>query len=377
MTPSKDMTLTEGITSNEAGRLNAEGCWLAVQMRDASQDGCFFYGVLTTGVYCRPSCPARRPNRENVRFYGKAEQAEREGLRPCRRCHPLAAIGAAPLAGRIRDLCAYIEANADAVLTLADLGRCAGLSPYHLQRTFKAIVGVSPKQYLEERRMQSFKSILRRKKGGGVTGAIYEAGFGSSSRLYEKADTRLGMTPIEYRSGGAGVEITYGSAETALGLMMMGATDRGLCFVQFGESAAGLLATLKSEYPKAALVPMPEPAPAEFTVWMSALRQHLEGRQPDLGLPVHVRATAFQMKVWQYLRSIPPGAVQAYGEVAKTIGAPRAARAVARVCASNPVAIAIPCHRVIRGTGALGGYRWGLERKRVLIDRERDRSARE
>jgi AraC family transcriptional regulator, regulatory protein of adaptative response / methylated-DNA-[protein]-cysteine methyltransferase len=352
-------------------QLNLEECWQALQNRDARQDGSFLYGVLTTGVYCRPGCRSRRPKRENVRFYATAAEAERDGLRPCLRCRPLAAPGEDSQTARIRALCRYIERHADSPLTLAHLGRHAGLSPHHLQRSFTAIVGVSPKQYLDVCRMKEFKSALRDEPGGGVTGAIYDAGFGSPSRLYEKAGARLGMTPIEYRSGGRGVEITYALADTPLGLMMLAATDRGVCFVQFGDTAAGLRKELETEYPRARVTAMPEPPSPQFRDWMAALRRHLAGQEPDLRLPVHVRATAFQIRVWTCLQSIPSGAVKTYGQVAKAIGRPAAVRAVARACASNRVALAIPCHRVIRGNGDSGGYRWGVERKRALLDRER------
>ncbi len=351
--------------------LDADICWRAVLGRDASQDGAFLYGVLTTGVYCRPSCAARTPKRQNVRFYRTPAEAERDGLRACLRCKPLDTGG---MRDRMLALCRYIEENAGESLTLEHLGSEAGMSPAHLQRTFKAVVGVSPKQYLDNCRLQSFKASLRKGEGD-VTGAIFDAGFGSLSRLYEKVDTHLGMTPMEYRAGGRGLEITYAAARTALGWLVLGATDRGLCFLQFGENERELVETLRKEYPAATLRAMPDPQPERFVNWMTALNRHLEGQAPDLHLPVHVRGTAFQMKVWRYLQSIPPGSVESYQEVAKAIGQPTAARAVARACASNVVALAIPCHRVIRGTGALGGYRWGLERKRVLLDRERTQAA--
>jgi len=354
--------------SNE---LDHDRCWKAVVNHDAAQDGNFYYGVVTTGVFCRPSCAARQPKRENVRFYATPQDAERDGLRPCRRCHPLAISGSDPLTAKIRDLCQYIESHRDESLKLSDLGKRAGLSPFHLQRAFKAIVGVSPKQYLDGLRIESFKSMLRGERGNDVTATIFEAGFGSLSRLYEKTDTRLGMTPMEYRDGGRGVEISYACSQTPLGRMMVGATDRGLCFVQFGESETALLRALKAQYPNAEIRPLPEPPPAQFGQWMEGLNRYLEGRQPDLRLPVHVRATSFQLMVWKYLQTIPSGSVESYREVAKAIGRPGAARAVARACASNSVAMVIPCHRVIRGTGELGGYRWGLERKRTLLDRER------
>jgi AraC family transcriptional regulator, regulatory protein of adaptative response / methylated-DNA-[protein]-cysteine methyltransferase len=280
---------------------------------------------------------------------------------------------------RILALCRYIEDHADSSLTLADLSRETGLSPYHLQRTFKAVMGVTPKQYLDNLRLGNFKRILRDGSPEAlhdVTGAIFEAGFGSLSRLYEKAGTHLGMTPMEYRAGGNGIDITCASARTPLGLMMIGATDRGLCFLQFGDTEELLREELAAEYPAARIHALPAPPSPQFREWIEALNRYLEGEQPDLHLPVHVRATSFQMKVWKYLQSIPAGKVESYQEVARGIGQPSAVRAVAQACAANLVALAIPCHRVIRSGGALGGYRWGLERKRILIDKERHSHAR-
>jgi AraC family transcriptional regulator, regulatory protein of adaptative response / methylated-DNA-[protein]-cysteine methyltransferase len=353
-------------------RLNVEDCWEAVQRRDSSFDGQFYYGVLTTGVFCRPGCRGRTPNRENVRFYESPVDAERDGLRACLRCKPLAMAGLDRTKERMEQLCFYISANADQPLTLQDLSRAAGLSPFHLQRSFKAVVGVTPKQYLDDVRMRAFKSKLRAEsQNDSVTGAIFDSGFGSLSRVYEKTDGQLGMTPMEYRHGGRGVSITYGVGETGLGLVMIGATDRGLCFLQFGDSAEALRKQLEAEYPEAHLTTMADPAPPLFAEWMASLNRYLAGQETDLRLPLHIRATAFQVKVWKYLQSIPSGSVESYEEVAKGIGQPRAARAVARACATNHVALVIPCHRVIRGTGELGGYKWGLERKRVLIDGER------
>jgi AraC family transcriptional regulator, regulatory protein of adaptative response / methylated-DNA-[protein]-cysteine methyltransferase len=354
--------------------MDQERCWQAVRSRDAAEDGTFYYGVLTTGVYCRPSCAARTPKRENVRFYAEPTDAERDGLRACLRCKPLDLGQEGRMRERMLALCRYIDENAGESLTLDQLSQQARLSPAYLQRTFKAIVGVSPKQYLDQRRLQGFKQTLR-SGDQDVTGAIFDAGFGSLSRLYERVGTQLGMTPMEYRAGGRGVAISYATSNTALGLLLLGATDRGLCFLQFGDTAEPLFAALRKEYPNAALQPMPHPPPDTFQQWMAALNRHLEGHQPDLRLPLHVRATAFQLKVWRYLQSIPSGSVESYQEVAVGIGQPKAARAVARACASNVVALAIPCHRVIRGTGELGGYRWGLERKRVLLDGERAQRA--
>jgi AraC family transcriptional regulator of adaptative response/methylated-DNA-[protein]-cysteine methyltransferase len=345
--------------------------WAAVLTRDGRLDGTFYYGVLTTGVFCRPSCPSRRPKRANVRFYETPEAARGAGLRPCLRCRPLAAPAEDPALDRIRRLCQYIEAHGGNTLTLADLSRRARMSPSHLQRRFKATVGVSPKQYLDSCRMSALKSALRH--GGtpdGVTGAIFQAGYGSLSRVYERAGTRLGMTPMEYRAGGRGLQISYGVARTPLGLLIVAATDRGLCFVQFGERTSELARALRAEYPEASIAPLTNPPPA-FQSWMAALNRHLSGEVVDLRLPVHVRATSFQLKVWTYLQSIPAGRVESYQDVATALGLPRGARAVARACATNEVALVIPCHRVIRATGDLAGYRWGLSRKRTLLDLER------
>ncbi|HET9097754.1 MAG TPA: bifunctional DNA-binding transcriptional regulator/O6-methylguanine-DNA methyltransferase Ada [Candidatus Baltobacteraceae bacterium] len=347
--------------------LNDDFCWKAVQERDASQDGRLYFGVLTTGIYCRPSCAARLPLRGNVRFFESPQDAERAGLRPCKRCRPLETRDAA--AQRIEEICRYIETHGEDPLTLETLARRAGMSRFHFQRTFKSVVGVTPKQYHDAQRVRALKEHL--KSGPDVTAAVYDAGYGSPSRVYECAGTRLGMTPKEYRAAGKGVRITYVSFETPLGLLMAAATDRGLCFVQFGESHEQLEAMLRSEYPNAVHEPMREPHDSQFEGWVQALRAHLSGSKPHLDLPADIRATAFQLRVWNYLQRIPYGEVRSYAQVAQGIGRPKAARAVAHACASNVLALVIPCHRVIRGNGGLGGYKWGLPRKRALIDRER------
>ncbi len=349
--------------------------WSAVRNRDRAWDGKFFFGVMTTGVYCRPSCACRQPLRKNVRFFLEPEDAEKAGLRPCLRCRPLATRGVDPDIDRIRKTCDYVRANLDTELPLGLLADKAGLSPFHFQRSFKAVMGVTPRQFVEACRLESLKGNLRNPRHT-VTDAIYESGFGSGSRVYERVDTRLGMTPATYRSGGKGVRISWVAANSALGRMMIGATDRGLCFVQFGENDEQLKSMLQAEYPAASIEPMREPYPEEFHRWMDALAEHMQGQRPRLDLPIDLQATAFQMKVWQYLQQeVAYGSVQSYAEVARGIGQPAASRAVARACASNRVALVIPCHRVIRGSGELGGYRWGLERKRVLIDTERRTSA--
>lgn len=349
--------------------IHDEQCWKAVLAKDKSKDGAFYFAVATTGVFCLPSCAARTPLRRNVLFFETPTEAQAAGFRACLRCHPLEFRSPDANAQLVATMCDYIREHADESLSLAALSRKAGLSPFHFQRVFKAVAGSTPKQFQDACRMERLKSGLREQQP--VTKAMYASGFASSSRLYERLDTSLGMTPSEYRSGGKSVRISYASAQTPVGLMMIGATDRGLCFVQFGESDDELLNMLRAEYAAAQIEPIQTPHPEQFTAWMAALTEHLQGVRPHLELPLDLRATAFQMAVWRYLQTIPYGEVQSYSEVAKGIGKPAAVRAVARACASNHVAIVIPCHRVIRGTGELGGYKWGLQRKRVLIDRER------
>jgi AraC family transcriptional regulator of adaptative response/methylated-DNA-[protein]-cysteine methyltransferase len=269
---------------------------------------------------------------------------------------------------QIQTVCAFIRSHATEKLSLRELAAEAGLSPYHFHRTFKAQVGVTPMQFAESCRMQELERALRGRPS--VTEAVYEAGFGSGSRVYERSDRDLGMTPGQYRDGGGGVTISYASAELPVGRMMLAATDRGLCFLQFGDSQRELLAMLRAEYPEARLESMRTPSGGLFEGWMQALREQVNGGAPRRDLPLDLRATAFQIEVWNYLRTIPRGKVRSYAEVAAGIGRPGAARAVARACAANRVALVIPCHRVIRGNGDLGGYRWGVERKRALIEAE-------
>lgn len=266
-------------------------------------------------------------------------------------------------------LCRHIAVHCHEPLSLATLSKQAHLSPAHLQRRFKAVIGVSPKEYAEACRLKTFKKTLRGKSK--VTNAIYDAGFGSASRVYEKVNSRLGMTPKQYRAKGRSTCISYASGKTPLGLMMIGATDRGICFIQFGSSAAALLNDLKHEYPSADIVPMGKSHVRLFRAWMKALASYLRGDVGRLDLPLDIQGTAFQMKVWKYLQTIPTGKVKSYTEVASAIKQPRAVRAVARACATNNVAIVIPCHRVIRGDGNLAGYRWGIKRKQALLNLER------
>jgi AraC family transcriptional regulator of adaptative response/methylated-DNA-[protein]-cysteine methyltransferase len=351
--------------------LHQDLCWQAVTNRDHTQDGRFYFGVITTGVYCKPSCPARRPNRSNIRFYETPQDAERDGLRACLRCYPRALPGNDPQTAGIRAVATHIERHSEEKLNLESLARIAGLSRFHFQRKFKATLGVSPRQYVDACRLRAFKSELR--NGGDLLQSAWAAGFGSTSRVYEHGGSKLGVTPSQYRSGAAAVEISYLTISTAFGLLMIAATDRGLCFVQFGESEAALEQSLREEYPKASIEPAENRQSSQLRLWAATIRDHLLGDQPDLNLPADIRASAFQTRVWNFLRSIPSGEVRSYAAVAAAIGQPSAARAVASACARNPVALLIPCHRVIRGTGDLGGYRGGLECKRELLNMERKR----
>ena len=352
--------------------MSEERCWDAVSKRNAEKDGQFYFGVLTTGVYCRPSCPARPPLRKNVRFYESPGDAERAGLRPCKRCRPLDGRADEATIEKIRAVCAFIQANCESGdgLTLETLAEIAGWSPFHLHRTFKAVLGITPKQLLDACRVSALKTKLR--KGGPVTAAVYDAGFGSSSRVYENVDKNLGMTPAQYQQGGKDVGISYAYAKTPLGLLLAAATDRGLCFVQFGESVDDLMKELKSEYPQAKIAESNAGQP-QMDVWMKSLTEYLKGEPKALNFPIDVKASVFQLKVWRYLQTIPRGEVRTYGEVARAIGDAGASRAVGRACGANKLALVIPCHRVIRGDKGLGGYRWGVERKTVLLENEKKR----
>jgi AraC family transcriptional regulator of adaptative response/methylated-DNA-[protein]-cysteine methyltransferase len=352
--------------------LDPDRCWSAVLERDARWDGRFFFGVLTTGVFCRPSCAARRPLRKNVRFYETTAAAQADGLRACLRCRPLQFGETDPNAARIRAICRHIEEHDDGPLKLRDLAALAGLSPFHFQRSFKAVAGVTPREFVDATRLRRFKSALRTAEN--VTAATFEAGYESAGNAYERSGTKLGMTPKQYRDGARNIDISHVVVRSPVGLMLIAATDRGLCSVQFGESERELVARLRSEYPQARLEHMREPRPPAFAAWIEALDRHLAGVRPHVDLPLDIRRTAFQMRVWTYLQSIPYGEVRSYGEVAAGIGSPKAIRAVARACAANPLAIVVPCHRVIRATGDLAGYRWGLPRKRALLDLERSQA---
>ncbi len=333
--------------------------WSAVLAR---QSASFVYAVESTGIYCRANCPSRRPRADNVRFFDSAAEAERGGFRACMRCRPQDAQDASQ--AKVERARQYIAEHADARITLADLSAQTGLSPFHLQRTFKAAMGLTPREYADACRMSSLKRDLQ--DGHSVTRATYDAGFGSSSRLYERSDAHLGMTPASYRKGGAGVDLRYTVAPCPLGMLLIAATERGISAIQLGDTAEELQASLRSEFPAATL----RRADDEMFEWTRTVVDSLTGKARALDLPLDVRATVFQRLVWKHLRTIPPGKTQSYSEVAAAVGKSGSARAVARACASNPVALAVPCHRVVRGDGTLSGYRWGAARKRKLLDAE-------
>lgn len=338
----------------------------AIAARDRTCDGRFIYAVVTTGVFCRPSCASRPARPENVRFFPDTDSALAAGFRPCRRCRPTAAE---PGLARLADIARYIEAHAEECLTLGGLAKRADLSPSRFQRVFKAAFGVSPKAYQDAVRIKRFKAAL--KEGDDVTGAIFSAGFGSVSRVYGESVHRIGMTPRAYRAGGAGETIAYAYRSTALGNALMAATGRGVCFVQFGKDLETLLEKLRGEFPNAEIIASGAQESPELDAWVEALDAHLSQGAPRPELPLDLRGTAFQTKVWRFLLSVREGAVITYGELAARIDRPGAARAVASACAANRIAVLVPCHRVLRANGGLGGYRWGLERKRAFLDAER------
>jgi AraC family transcriptional regulator, regulatory protein of adaptative response / methylated-DNA-[protein]-cysteine methyltransferase len=346
--------------------------WQAVMERDGGANGSFVYAVRSTGIYCNPSCPSRRPRREEVMFFPLPAEAEEAGFRPCKRCRPREQTADDPQVEMVQRACRYLEQHLDDVPGLAELGAHVSVSPFHLQRVFKRVLGISPRQYAEARRLDRFKEQL--KEGETVTQALYDVGFSSSSRLYERAPEQLGMTPTTYRRGGPGMHITYTIVDSALGRLLVAATGKGICSVCIGDDDAKLEAALWQEYPKAEIRRDGEHArdtgEDALHAWVKTLVQHLDGQQPHFDLPVDVRATAFQWRVWRELQAIPYGSTLSYSRVAQAIGQPKAARAVARACATNPVAIVVPCHRVVREDGHMGGYRWGLERKQQLLAQE-------
>ena len=338
--------------------------WDAVVARDRAVANAFVYAVRSTGVYCRPGCASRRPHRDRVAFFDNPLEAERAGFRPCKRCRPNDPVAVDPWVDRIRRACVYL-ANVDGHVTLAVLARRLGGSPYHFQRNFKRLVGITPREYSDAGRLARIKRELRGQKS--VTAATFDAGFGSSSRLYERAAPKLGMTPSTYRRGGVGVAISFTTVSSPIGRLLVAATARGICAVALGRSDAELREALRREYPHAAISRDRQ----SLAAWTRRILDHLAGKRPRLDLPLDIQATAFQWQVWQALTAIPYGATRTYAEVAKSIGRPGAVRAVARACAANPAAVAIPCHRVVPSSGGVGGYRWGPTRKRALLAAER------
>jgi AraC family transcriptional regulator, regulatory protein of adaptative response / methylated-DNA-[protein]-cysteine methyltransferase len=341
--------------------------WQAVLERDASRDGQFVFAVSSTGIYCRPSCSAKRPRRENVTFFRTPDDAEKAKYRACLRCRPKAVSGNIQ-ADRVKSICRYIEQNLDEPVTLTHLSKVFGQSPFHLQRSFKSVLGITPKAYADSCRMNRLKQNLR--AGHSVTRSMYDAGYGSSSRLYERTASQLGMTPDKYRRGAISAPIRYTFAESPLGRMMVAATDKGICAIQFANSEDELEQGLKHEFPFA----LRKRDDRELRGWTDTLLRRLQGKRLNTALPLDIQATAFQRRVWEYLQSIPYGSTRSYSQVAQDIGEPKATRAVARACATNPVALAIPCHRVVRENGDMGGYRWGVERKQALLHLEQTKA---
>jgi AraC family transcriptional regulator of adaptative response/methylated-DNA-[protein]-cysteine methyltransferase len=355
-------------SDDEVMKLSDETRWQAVVDRDASLDGTFVFAVSSTGIFCRPSCPAKRARRENVRFFDHAAAAEQAGYRACLRCRPKAADGN-PQSAMVRAICRYIEQHIEDRLTLGLLGKEFRLSPFHLQRTFKAVLGVSPKAYIDACRLRQVKQNLQ--AGHNVTTSLYAAGYGSSSRLYERTAGQLGMTPEKYRRGALAAIVRYTTARSPLGRMLIAATDKGICAIQFADTDAELQQGLMREFPFAVRKRDDE----AMAQWKLSLERLIDGEESNRSLPLDIRATAFQRKVWEHLQKIPRGETRSYSEVARKIGMPKATRAVARACATNPVAVAIPCHRVVRQGGELGGYRWGIERKEQLLAMEKEAGA--
>jgi AraC family transcriptional regulator of adaptative response/methylated-DNA-[protein]-cysteine methyltransferase len=340
----------------------AERYWRATMSRDVRADGTFVLAVRSTHIYCRPSCPARRPLRCNVVFFRTREEAEQQGFRPCLRCKPNQVAGPVALVERATRKLA--ESGEDSV-RFGALSRSLGTTPATLRRAFLQVTGLRPREIAEVLRLERFKKMLR--AGKSITDALYETGYGSSSRVYERSNAQLGMTPATYRKGGKGMRIGYSIAKSALGKVLVAATERGVSAVYLGDSEAKLVQELKDEYPRAELAP----ADDSFERWVREIVQRVEGKPPRIELPLDLQATAFQRRVWQELQRIPSGTTRTYSQVARALGNPNAVRAVARACATNPVSIIVPCHRVIREDGTLAGYRWGLSRKEQLLAQEK------
>ena len=335
--------------------------WHATLARDHRADGSFVFAVRSTQIYCRPSCPARRPLRKNALFFRSPKEAEQSGYRPCQRCRPQEQQEGANLVRRAANLLARADEESPRLETLAAQ---LGASSAKLRRAFRRTTGLSPRQFAEAFRVKQFKKLLR--EGKEITEALYECGYGSPSRIYEKTNAHLGMTPASYQKGGWGMEIGYAIAKSSLGNVLVAATERGISAVYLGENEKALVAELRQEYPRAQI----RLSPGEHEKWIREIVKRAEGDAPSVELPLDIQATAFQRRVWQELQKIPLGATRTYTQVAQALGKPQSVRAVARACATNPVSIVVPCHRVIRTDGQLAGYRWGLQRKEKLLERE-------
>lgn len=342
----------------------ADAWWAALVARDREAEGRFVYGVRTTGVYCRPGCASRLPRRENVSFHADGETARAAGFRPCLRCRPDGLDAAGRHREAVAHACRLIEA-AETMPNLATLAAAANLSAFHFHRVFREVTGVTPAAYARARRASRIAASLQ--EAGSVTEAIYDAGYNAPSRFYAEAKDRLGMAPETYRRGGVGQWIRFGTGACSLGTILVAATERGLCAILLGDDPDALAQDLRHRFPAADLTPGDE----EFAAWMVRAIAVVEAPGRTHDLPLDVGGTVFQQRVWEALRAIPPGATATYAEVARAIGAPGSARAVALACGANPVAVAVPCHRVVRSDGGLSGYRWGVPRKRALLERER------
>jgi AraC family transcriptional regulator, regulatory protein of adaptative response / methylated-DNA-[protein]-cysteine methyltransferase len=353
------------LTETRAAATVNDPRWASVVSHDAQADGRFFYSVRTTGVYCRPSCPARTPRPENVAFHASTADAERAGFRACKRCKPDQPSLVAQNATMVARLCRYIE-QAEQPPSLDELARHAGMSTFHLHRVFKSVTGLTPKAYAGAHRARRMQQGL--KTAATVTDALYGAGYNSGGRFYEQADQVLGMTPSRYRAGGTGTEIRFAIGECALGAILVARSDRGVCAILLGDDPDALARDLQDRFPKAQLIG----GDADFEQSIAQVIAFVEAPRLGLDLPLDVRGTAFQQRVWQALRAIPPGQTASYADIARNIGSPTSVRAVAQACGANQIAVAIPCHRVVRSDGGLSGYRWGVERKRALLEREAD-----
>jgi AraC family transcriptional regulator of adaptative response/methylated-DNA-[protein]-cysteine methyltransferase len=348
---------TENISAHAAARF-----WRATLARDSRADGSFVLAVRSTHIYCRPSCPARRPLRRNVTFFRTREEAEKQGYRACLRCRPNEISGAVALVQRAAG---HLAESSEESVRLGSLAKTLGTTQATLRRAFLQVTGLKPRELAEALRIKRFKAMLR--AGKGIADALYETGYGSSSRVYERSNAQLGMTPATYRKGGQGMKIGYTIAKSPLGKVLVAATERGVSAVYLGDAENTMTAELREEYPRAEIAP----ATDSFQRWVREIVQRIEGKPARLELPLDLQATAFQRRVWQELQRIPRGKTRTYSEVARSLGQPKAVRAVARACATNPVSIVVPCHRVIREGGALAGYRWGLSRKQQLLEQER------